>query len=150
MVVAFCGHSNFKKTEEYERDILAFLEEKVGDMTVELYLGGYGDFDDFSYDCCKKYKAMHPSALLVFVTPYITVEYQKNHLEYQRSRYDLILYPDIENVPKRLAILYRNRYMIDKADYVIAYVKYDWGGAYQTYKYAKRKGKVIFNLAEEL
>jgi hypothetical protein len=38
--------------------------------------------------------------------------------------------------------------MMEKADYVIAYVSHNWGGAYTTYKYAKRKGKEIFNLAK--
>ena len=37
--------------------------------------------------------------------------------------------------------------MVDKADYIICFVDHDWGGAYQTYKYAKRKGKKILNLA---
>ena len=37
--------------------------------------------------------------------------------------------------------------MVKKADYVVAYVSHRWGGAYTTYKYAQRKGKEIFNLA---
>ena len=57
-------------------------------------------------------------------------------------------YPEIENKPKRYAITYRNRYMAEKADYVIAYVSHGWGGAYATYMYAKRREKEIFNLAD--
>ena len=45
-------------------------------------------------------------------------------------------------------IAYRNKYMVEKADVVIAYVMHDFGGAYATYTYAKRKGKAIFNLAQ--
>ena len=148
MIVTFCGHAHFSKTEEYERKILAFLEEKVGDQAADMYLGGYGDFDGFAYDCCMKYKKNHPKVSLVFVTPYMTLEYQKNHLGYQNTRYDSILYPEIEDKPLRFAIVYRNRYMVEKADYIVAYVSHDWGGAYTTYKYAKRKGKEIFNLAD--
>ncbi len=148
MIVAFCGHAHFSKTEEYERKILEYLEEKIGDQTAEMYLGEYGGFDKFAYECCKKYKKLHPNILLVFVTPYFTIEYQRNHLEYQKTRYDLVIYPEIEDKPNRYAISYRNRYMVEKADYIIAYVKHDWGGAYDTYKCAKRKGKVILNLAD--
>ena len=148
MIVTFCGHAQFHKTEEYEQKILAFLEEKVGDQPADMYLGGYGGFDSFAYDCCKKFKETHPKVSLIFITPYLTVEYQKNHLEYQKTRYDEIVYPDIEDKPPRFAIIYRNRYMVDKADYVVAYVSHDWGGAYTTYKYAQRKGKKIFNLAD--
>ena len=147
MIVTFCGHAQFPQSEEYEQKILSFLEEKVGDHPADMYLGGYGGFDSFAYDCCKKYKARHPQISIVFVTPYLTLDYQCNSLRYQEKIYDSILYPEIEDKPKRYAIIYRNKYMIEKADYVIAYVTHDWGGAYTTYKYAKSKGKEIFNLA---
>ena len=49
MVVTFCGHAQFSKSEEYEQQILAFLEEKVGDQPADMYLGGYGSFDSFAW-----------------------------------------------------------------------------------------------------
>ncbi len=147
MIIAFCGHAQFIASAEHEQKILAFLEEKVADRDADMYFGGYGDFDRFAYGYCKKFKETHPKVTLIFVTPYLSVEYQKNHPDHQRTRYDSILYPDIEDKPKRYAITYRNRYMVEKADYVVAYVSHDWGGAYATYKYAKRKRKEIFNLA---
>ena len=148
MTITFCGHSNFCGSEETERKILEFLERKVGDSQADMYLGGYGGFDDFAYRCCRKYKDKHPNTSLVFVAPYITLEYQRNHLKFQQDLYDSIIYPEIERIPKRYAIAYRNRYMVETADCVIAYVSHTWGGAYSTYKYAKRRGKEIFNLAD--
>lgn len=146
MIITFCGHSKFTTKKAYEEKIISYLEKIVGDNVVDMYLGGYGDFDNFAYECCKKFKASHPKTNLVFVTPYYTIEYQRKRLKYQKERYDLIIYPEIENRPLKFAITYRNRYMVDKADYVICYVEHDWGGAYQTYKYAKKKGKNIYNL----
>lgn len=148
MIITFCGHSDFVGNQEYEEKILSFLEENVGNSPAELFLGGYGAFDDFAYGCSKKYKHGHPNVSLVFVTPYITAEYQKNHLEYASTVYDSILYPDLENVPPRFAISRRNKYMAEKADILIAYIDRAYGGAYQTYKLAKGKGKRIFNLAK--
>ena len=148
MIVTFCGHAHFSKSEKYEQQILAFLEEKVGDQPADMYLGDYGSFDSFAYGCCKKYKETHPYISLVFITPYLTIDYQKNHLDYKKTRYDSIIYPEIEGIPKRYAITYRNKYMVEVADYVVAYVSHNWGGAYKTYKYAQRKGKKIFNLAK--
>ena len=139
MIVTFFGHSRFAATDEYEKIILSFLEEKVGERYAQMYLGGYGDFDQFAYACCKKYKSSHPNISLVFVTPYLNMSRER--------AYDLTIYPEIENKPLRFAISYRNQYMVEKADYVIAYVEHAWGGAYKSYKYAKRKGKYIFNLA---
>ena len=147
MTVTFCGHGAFRGTEEYEKRILTILEETVGDEYADMYLGGYGGFDDFAYECCRKYKASHPNISLIFVSPYLTEEYQKNHLSHQRTMYDFIIYPEIEDKPKRYAIAYRNRYMVEKADLVVAYITHDWGGAYNTYRYAKRRKKPIFNIS---
>lgn len=147
MIVTFCGHANFSGSNEYEKKILSFLEDTVGDNAADMYLGGYGGFDEFAYRCCKKYKNTHPNVSLVFITPYLTLDYQRNHLDIQKDRYDLILFPEIEDKPKRFAIVYRNRYMVEMADYVVAYVSHNWGGAYESYRYAKRKGKKIINLA---
>jgi len=148
MIVTFCGHSKIRICKDTEQKMLAFLEEKVGSSPVDMFLGNYGKFDNFAYECCKKYKEAHPNVSLVFVTPYLTIEYQRNHLKYLQKMYDSIIYPEIESKPKRFAITYRNRYMIEKADYVVAYIDHNWGGSYATYKYAKSKGKEIFNLVD--
>ncbi len=148
MVVTFCGHAYFQRTEEVEKRMFSFFEEKIGGRSADMYLGGYGDFDCFAYDCCRKYKRINPQISLVFVAPYLTLDYQKNHLSYQEKRYDFTLYPPIEDKPKRYAIIHRNRYMIEKADFVVAYVSHDWGGAYAAYEYGKRKGKELYNLAD--
>ena len=149
MIVTFCGHSSFCGNIEYENKIISFLEESVGAEKVEMYLGGYGDFDDFAYKCCIKYKEKHPDASLVFVTPYMTESYQENHLKFIGQKYDFIIYPEIEEKPLRFAISYRNRWMIDRADLVICGIEHSWGGAYKTYAYAKSKKKAIVNIMQE-
>ena len=147
MIITFCGHSDFKDDGACEESLLNFLESKVGEKSAEFYLGGYGEFDSFAYRCCKKYKAAHPRVSLVLITPYMTVEYQRNHLAYQKDKYDDIVYPEIEDKPKKFAISYRNKWMVDKADCVVAYIRHRFGGAYQTYKHAIKQGKVWLNLA---
>ena len=80
MIISFFGHADFIENEEYKERFMKFLDETVGDKTADFYLGGYGNFDAFAYRCCKEYKRTHSEVSLVFVTPYMTVEYQKNHL----------------------------------------------------------------------
>ena len=145
MVISFCGHADFLKNEKYEETLINFLKDKVGNRHADLLLGGYGSFDAFAYDCAKKYQNTHPNVSLVYVTPYLDNE---KNLRYQSERYDMVLYPELELVPKKLAIVYRNRFMINKADVVVAYVSHSFGGAYGAYIYAKKIGKEIFNLAE--
>ncbi len=148
MTVTFFGHSDFIKTDEYEQVVLDILEEKVGNRSAEMYLGGYGSFDSFAYDCCKKYQKNHPNTSLIFVTPYLSEAYQRNHLDFFKTIYDSIIYPELEDKPKKFAISYRNKYMAEKADFIIVYIIRSHGGAYSAYNHAKRKNKEIFNIAQ--
>ena len=148
MIISFCGHSNFVTTKEYEQILLSFFYDRVGDYSAEMYLGDYGNFDSFAYRCCELYKKTHPKVSLAFVTPYLDNDYLTKRLLYRENNYDSIIYPEIEDKPKRFAISYRNKFMIDKADCVVAYVTHSFGGAYSTYRYAKSKCKEIFNLGK--
>ena len=146
MIFAFCGHADFSGTVEYEKKVLDFLGERVGNNEAEMLLGGYGGFDQFAYECCKKYKKDHPKIRLIYVTPYMTVEYQKKQLAEAQCRYDGIMYPAIEGKPLRYAILERNKRMAEMADCVICAITHSFGGAYQMYCLAKRKNKEIYNI----
>ncbi len=149
MIITFCGHAQYTETEADEQKLLSLFSELIGDGYAELYLGGYGSFDAFARKCGRKYQTTHPNTRLIFVTPYITESYQKTHLNYNRNLYDEIIYPSLEEKPLRFAISYRNRWMAEKADCIIAYVTHEWGGAYKTYEYAKRMQKQIFNIAQK-
>ncbi|MBE6644535.1 MAG: hypothetical protein E7612_04040 [Ruminococcaceae bacterium] len=148
MIITFFGHSHFHFDSVDEKLFLSIIAENVKDSRVDFYLGGYGEFDSFSYKCCKRYREENKNAGLVFVTPYIDENYQKNHLSDCKMRYDEIIYPALENVPYRYAIVARNRWMVDNADLVIAYVNHSWGGAYNACAYAVSKGKKVINLGK--
>ena len=141
MVVAFCGHSDYLRAENDEKRILEILEMLAKGEVLECWLGEYGGFDRFAYCCARRYKEKHPETKLILVTPYI------NTLEVQKCRFDEILYPPIEHVPPKFAISHRNRWIAENADFIIAYVIREFGGAYTMYQYAKRKKKEIFNIA---
>lgn len=150
--ISFIGHSDFLRNPRVEQLLFNALSEEIGGQyTVEFYFGGYGNFDAFAYEMAKKYQAEHPDAEMkfIFVTPYMTESYQKNHLNPIRHKYDEILYPPIEGKPLRYAITYRNRYMMDISSKVVAYVSRRWGGAWQTYRYAVKRNRKVINLYEK-
>ena len=149
MIVAFFGHRNFVGTREHKGKIFSELGKFAADE-IRLYFGGYGGFDAFAYSCCKEYKLMHKGISLIYVTPYITVEYQKNVLSQIKSGYDGIIYPEIERAPLKYAISYRNRWIAERADIIISAVDRCYGGAYQACAYAKRKGKRIINILSDI
>lgn len=147
MKIAFFGHSDFCEGTKYKEKMITTIESLVENKTVEFYLGNYGGFDKFCYNCCREYKTKNEKSSLVFVTPYIDSGYHAR-LKSASESYDLIIYPEIESKPKRFAIVYRNRFMVESADVIICYIKRNRGGAYQAVKYAKRLGRTIINLAE--
>ena len=146
MIITFCGHSDYTPTKQDEQRLLDFLEQTVGDLPADLYLGGYGGFDRFALRCGRLYQATHPQVKLLFVSPYLTESYQQNRLKVMEADYDGIIYPPLEQIPPRFAISHRNRWMAERADWVVAYVKRSFGGAYQTLEHAKRRQQQIWNL----
>ena len=145
MIITFCGHSSYKSSKEDEERLLNLFEEVILDEQVEFYLGNYGDFDIFALKCAIRYKENHTSSKIKFITPYLDKWLNKNK-EALEKLYDEIIYPNLEHVPPRFAILKRNEWMIDQSDYVFAYVKTHYGGAYKTLLYARRRKKPYHNL----
>ncbi len=79
--------------------------------------------------------------------PYETKEWRDNK-EYFEEYYDEIeLCHDSATSHFKGAIQRRNKYMVDRANLLICYVKED-GGAYKTMQYAIGKGKKVINLCE--
>lgn len=136
MNVTFCGHSDVAQNDEV-RAWLYDTVEKLIDLGADMFLtGGYGAFDHMAASVVWELKKQHPQIQSVLVKPYL-------NREMDESKCDWTVYPGLENVPKRYAITQRNRYMVDKADFVVAYVLHGWGGAAQTLEYAKQKRKSI-------
>lgn len=57
--------------------------------------------------------------------------------------------PESSNAHPKSAIQIRNQNMVDRSDLVVFYVERNQGGAFQTMRYALKKGKKLVNLAEE-
>ncbi|HCJ01681.1 MAG TPA: hypothetical protein DIC18_01275 [Clostridiales bacterium] len=146
MTICFCGHSEISGGECVKRKILAFLQTLSANENITFFIGGYGDFDHIALNACLEYKAQYNSQTIIcFITPYNSEDYFENR-KYFLGKIDQIVYPELENVPKRYAIVYRNRWMIRNSDIVVCYIDHTWGGAYKTYKYALNKKKTVINV----
>ena len=139
MRVTFCGHSQLYGDPEIENRLKNEIEELILKGADEFFLGGYGQFDNLCAKCLKTLKEIYPHIKSVLVIPYL-------EKSYPTFLYDETLYPPLEDVPKRFAIVKRNEYMVEKSDVIISYVTRTYGGAYSTLNYAKRKKKTIINL----
>ena len=146
MIITFCGHSNCLFSDEEKEKLKQLLIKKIGkNPTCKFYLGGYGDFDSLCLRTLRELKKEFQDIELIFITPYLDKNYSK--LDFVKYHYDDVIFPPLESVPRKFAILKRNEWMVEEADLVIAYVMYSWGGAAKTLEYANRKKKQIINLA---
>ena len=150
MIITFAGHSKLTAREALKERLTSTLlsllpkEEKIS-----FFCGGYGDFDALCAEVCRAIASARDHCEVLLITPYITESHQKRLKEIQKSDlYDGTLYPPLERVPPRLAILKRNEWMVEASDLVIAFVTHTFGGAYKTVAYARKKKKRVINLAE--
>lgn len=132
----FCGHSKVNDPEKVREWLYEQIEEIIAEGATEFFLGGYGEFDNLAAYVVSKLKKQYPNVSSVLV------------LAYPNAKIDSMLcdksvYPPLEKVPRKFAIVNRNRWMVENSDAVIAYVLYDWGGAAKTLEYATKKQKKI-------
>ena len=146
MIVTFCGHRDFVETAEAENQLTMFLEKYAREnVRLVCYNGGYGNFDYFAAKCVQRMQEQYSNIRNCLVLPYIDQPFLER-IEIFKNHFDETIYPPLESVPRKYAIIRRNEWMLDSADIVIAYVTYSWGGAARTLEYARRKKKNIIQI----
>lgn len=141
MVCTFFGHKDTPSTvtDDLKKEILSAIEER--DVRT-FYVGNHGSFDRMAFSALNKIKEVYPHIEFHTVLAYLP---HNNGEDYSQS-----IFPEgIEEVPKRFAISFRNKWMIDNSDMVIAYVKYSFGGAAKFLEMARKKKKTVINIAEK-
>lgn len=141
MIVTFCGHREIAQTTEVEEWLQTVIHSLIEQGATTFYLGGYGAFDGLAASVLRKEKKNHPWIERILVLAYLNGRQDA-------VGYDGSVYPELEKIPHRFAILHRNRWMVQSADVVVAYVLHDWGGAATTLRYAKQKRKRIISYSE--
>lgn len=146
MIVTFCGHRNFIETAETEERLAMMLGKYArANGSLVCYNGGYGNFDCFAAKCVQRLQEQHSNIRNCLILPYIDQPFL-DRISLFANRFDETIYPPLESVPKKYAIIRRNEWMIDNADIVISCVKYSWGGAARSLEYARQKKKNIIQI----
>lgn len=137
MVCTFFGHADAPKTIEMPlREVLIDLIENYG--VSEFYVGNNGRFDFMVHKQLKELSNEYN------ISYSIVLAYLNNN---KQDVSDNTIFPEgIEAVPKRFAISWRNKWMLNRADIVVTYVTHNFGGAAQFSNMAKRQGKKIIEV----
>lgn len=91
-------------------------------------------------------KKKYPYIRVILVFAYLDKLFDDVDKKFNKQTYDEIIYPPLESVPKRYAIVARNKWMADRSDHIIFYVNCSFGGAVKKLEYAIIKGKSYTNI----
>ena len=146
----FIGH------REASSEILPALRSTVVQHIVEygvteFYVGHYGGFDRIAAKAVIAAKVQHPEITLSMLIPY----HPSEHPIELPTGFDNTFYPPgMEKIPRRLAIVRANRYMVDHVDSLIAYVWHPASNSRDLLEYARKRERKelirICNLASVL
>lgn len=131
----FIGHR--EASTEILPALESAIEQHISEYGVtEFIVGGYGGFDRLVASAVIRAKRQHPQITLVLLLPYHPAE---RPIEKPKG-FDSTYYPpDMEKVPRRLAIVRANRYVVDHVDYLIAYAWHSASNAGELAEYAQKR-----------
>ncbi len=133
----FIGHR--ESSEEIYPALYAAVEQHIVEYGVtEFIVGHYGGFDRLSASAVKAAKQFYPDVKLILLLPYHPAERPIP----TPDGFDGTFYPPgMESVPRKVAIVRANRYVVDHVDYLIAYAWHPASNARELLEYAKRREK---------
>ena len=139
MFCTFFGHEDTPK--EIEPTLRSTLIDLIENKNVTVfYVGNNGNFDTMVRRQLEDLSQTYP----------ITYSVVLAYLPTEKNKYDNLtntIYPEgLETVPKRFAISWRNKWMIQQSSIVVTYVTHSFGGAAQFKEMAARMGKTVFNI----
>ena len=106
------------------------------------YVGNNGNFDTMVR------RQLEDLSQTYLITYSVVLAY----LPTEKNKYDNLtntIYPEeLEIIPKRFAISWRNKWMIQQSDIVVTYVTHSFGGAAQFKELAMKKKKIVVELGK--
>ena len=139
----FIGHR--EASEAIYAELRAAVEQHIVEFGVtEFIVGHYGGFDRLAARAVIEAKKTHPEVTLTLLLPYHPAERPMATPE----GFDGTYYPpDMERVPRRLAIVRANRYMVDHVEYLIAYAWHPGSNARNLVDYARTQSVEITKIS---
>lgn len=143
-VCCFFGHRIV--ANEIRNMLFNEIERLIVDYNVcRFYVGNQGEYDKIVRSVLKEIKKNYEYIQYSVVLAYLDSKNQDDIDYYEETEY-----PDgLEAVPKRFAISWRNKWMVDRSQFCIAYVTDNFGGAAKFVELARKKKLVVINIAEK-
>ncbi len=135
--VTFFGHRD-APTETEPALRLTLIDLIKNKNATVFYVGNHGFFDTM---VCRQLEDLSKTYPIKY---YIVLAYMPNKNDTTNEH--TLLPEGVENVPRRFAISYRNKWMLNKSDIVVTYVRYSSSGASQFKNIAIKQNKTVIEL----
>ena len=139
--MAKCTFFGHRDSPSSIRGVLsAEIERLINEKDVNtFYVGTQGNFDRMAYSVLAELRKRYQHIKVYRVLAYMPKPDDTGTV-------DTIVPEGIETAHPRYAIVSRNNWMIDRSDYIVAYITHPTGGAYQAVERAKRRNRSIISL----
>lgn len=133
----FIGHR--EAGENLKEPLAQAVERHIAAYGVtDFVIGQYGGFDRLATRVVIEAKRQHPEICLTLLLPYHPAERPID----TPPGFDGTFYPPrMETVPRHVAIVRANRYMVDNSDFLIGYVWHPASNARNLLDYARKREK---------
>ena len=144
MTCTFFGHRVV--TTDVKTRLRTVITDLIAHHAADVfYVGNQGNFDEIVLEVLREIQAVYPIVYAV-VLAYLPVGKGGNGAQ---DCPDTIYPEGLETVPKRFAVCYRNRWMLERSDYVVTYLTHQRGsGAARYQSLAERRGKKVISLGD--
>lgn len=131
----FIGHRDAK--DDLLPELVIEVERHIKNYGVtEFVVGRYGRFDGLAARAVKLAKKKYPDVRLIYLRPYHPAERPED----TSKGFDGSFYPPgMESVPRKLAIVRANRYMVEHSDFLIAYTWHPASNSREVVEYAMKR-----------
>ena len=144
-----CGFGHRNSQFNFIDELQIIIKQLILTDNINVFLtGGMGEFDSQFATAVRLCKIYNKDVKLILVKPYFSNELNVNK-EYYEYYYDDIFIPEeLADSHYKAAITKRNRWMIDQSQIILSGVYRDFGGAYETIKYAQKTDKRVITIKE--
>ncbi len=135
----FVGHKDTPK--EIKPVLRSVLINLIKHKDVDtFYVGTHGSFDFIVLNLLSEIKEIYTHIKYYKVLAYLPQKAE------DYDEYEFSIYPELEEVPLKYAIIERNKWMIRKSDYLICYVAHNFSNAHKFLEFALKENKNVINL----
>ena len=144
MTCTFFGHRQFD--DRFIPKLRNVIEDLILNYNVnKFYVGNHGNFDATVKKLLIDFKKIYPHITFYVVLSYLPTKTDELNIDYSYT----ITPEGFERVPRKAAIIFRNNWMLNKSDFVVAYItRFSLSSAAEFFLKAEKLNKICINIAK--